>query len=74
MIYCVKYDEVRRYLLHMGYSQDSEFDNTILFTRGREIVTLRRPNVDGNVPEMLVNGALEAAGLNPPMWSVFWCD
>ena len=37
-------------------------------------VTLRVPNVEGNVPEILVNGAFEAAGIDVPGWDAFWCD
>jgi hypothetical protein len=32
------------------------------------------PNVNGDVPEALINDALDNAGLPVPSWRVFWCD
>lgn len=74
MIYCVSFDEVREYVLSIGFREIARFEETVNFERGAELLTTRRPNVNGHVPESLVNDAFDAASLAPPPWDVFWCD
>ena len=64
MIYCVRFGEVVEALERDGFIAGSH----LLVAVGRV------PNLDGNLPEMLVNDAFEAAGLTSPRWDVFWCD
>lgn len=74
MIYCVTYEQVEGHLLSIGFSEIDRGDLTIDFEREGELLVLRAPNVNGHVPEVLVNDAFDAAGIAPPQWDVFWCD
>jgi hypothetical protein len=74
MIYCVDFDEVERHLSRLGFRRAGRTERNSLFRRADDIVIIHAPNVDGHVPEILVNDAFDAAGLPCPAWHVFWCD
>lgn len=74
MIYCVRYEDVVTHLDSIGFRQTNQTAEGRTFRRGIDRLSLRGPNQDGHVPEILVNDAFDAAGLTPPAWDVFWCD
>lgn len=63
MIYCVTHADVLDHLRTRGFESIGRTDETDLFARGAEVVSVRKPNVNGHVPEILIEGALDAAGL-----------
>ena len=75
MIYCVADEDVVTHLAGLGYELAVEAQDFRLFqgADGRRL-TLRRPNVNGHLPEAIVNDAFDAARLDLPRWDVFWCD
>ena len=74
MIYCVRDADILAHLETAGFTQIGETPEGRAFMRGSEALTIRLPNLDGNIPEILVNDAFDAAGLTPPKWDVFWRD
>ena len=74
MIYCVKFDEVVNHLRSQGFQRHKQIGETVIFVKDDEDLTFHAPNVNGDVPEALVNDALDNAGLPVPSWTVFWCD
>ncbi|MGL4729305.1 MAG: hypothetical protein ACRCWO_11170 [Bosea sp. (in: a-proteobacteria)] len=67
--------EIAADLEKRGFFQaDSEVERHWLFIRGQDFIFIRMPNTSGNIPEIHINNAYEAAGLVPPKWNVFWCD
>ncbi len=75
MIYCVKFDDVVAHLRHVGYREIGRLDDFAAFEReDGSRPTLHRPNVNGDLPEILGNDAFATAGLAIPTWTVFWCD
>ena len=75
MIYCVRFAEVVSFLDKLGFREigRGEAFRAYELADGTRL-TIRPPNADGNLPEILVNDALETSGVTPPTWSVFWCD
>ena len=69
MIYCIRFEDVVAHL-QLGFRPAAATSESRIFRR----LSIRGPNVDGDVPEILVNDAFDAAGLQPPAWDVFWCD
>ena len=74
MIYCVRLKDVLEHLRGQGFEFQEQVGETAIFLRGDENLTVHAPNVNGDVPEALVNDALDNAGLPVPSWRVFWCD
>ncbi len=76
MIYCVAFSEVELHLGGLGFRRVGQTEGTVRFRADRpdRLITVRAPNVNGDVPEALINDAFDAAGLIPPTWNVFWCD
>ncbi len=37
-------------------------------------MTIHKPNVHGDLPEILVNDACDTAGIEPPNLPTHWCD
>ena len=75
MIHCVRFVDVVAFLERGGFAEAGRTEASCIFRHpdGRQVI-VRRPNVDGHVPEILVDDAFDAAGLPPPRWDVFWCD
>ncbi len=76
MIYCVRFSDVERHLHELGFERVGQTEATIRFSAdgGARLITVRAPNVNGDVPESLINDAFDTAGLSQPRWDVFWCD
>lgn len=75
MIYCVRFSEVVARLTERGFREVGRTETSILFGHpDGDRVVIHAPNLDGNIPEALVDDAFDSAGLIPPSWSVFWCD
>lgn len=75
MIYCVEFDDVVAHLHDIGFREIGRSDDFVAFERrDGSRLTLRPPNVDGDLPEILANDAFATAGLSVPNWTVFWCD
>lgn len=75
MIYCVKFDDVVSHLRENDFREIGRTGDFVAFEReDRARLTLRPPNVNGDIPEILVNDAFETSGLRVPDWIVFWCD
>ena len=74
MIYCVRYADVARHLERTGFRRIGSTEESEAYLRDGVLLVVRKPNVNGDIPEALVNGAFDAAGLSPPTWDVFWCD
>ena len=74
MIYCVAFRDVEAYLAALGYKPIDQTPNTVVFARGLDVLTVRKPNLRGGVPEILINDAFDAADIPPPKWDLFWCD
>lgn len=75
MIYCVRFDEIDRHLTSAGFREigrGSAF-RSYQGPDGRTFI-IRPPNVHGYLPEAIVDVAFDAAGLEPPKWSLFWGD
>lgn len=75
MTYCVRFREVAEALASVSYRDVDRIEGVVIFEhpQGRRLY-LHAPNENGDIPEMLVNDAFDAAGLDPPAWNVFWCD
>lgn len=74
MIYCIRFEDVVAHLEQLGFRPAEATSESRIFRRSGERLSIRGPNVNGDVPEILVNDAFDAAGLQPPAWDVFWCD
>ena len=74
MIYCVIHAIVLDHLRTLGFEIIGSTNEADVFARGAEIVTIRKPNVNGHIPEILIEDAFDSAGLPPPSLDVFWCD
>lgn len=74
MIYCVRHADVLAHLTTIGFRFLGSTDEADTFRREGVIVVVRKPNVHGHLPEILVNDAFETSGLTPPRWDVFWSD
>lgn len=75
MIYCIKFSDVEEHLNRLGFAPSGRTEATVRFRApSGTLITLRAPNIHGDVPEVLINDAFDAAGLAPPSWVVFWCD
>ena len=74
MIYCVRDEDVVAYILAEGFRQIGGSAEGRAFVKEDLRLSVRAPNQDGHIPEILVNDAFDAAGLVPPTWDVFWCD
>ena len=75
MIYCVRFSEVAGTLRQRGYVEVDRSDIAVVFeNNSAHRVSIHPQNRDGHLPEILVNDAFDAAGLEPPAWDVFWCD
>ena len=74
MIYCVLYEDARRYLEGSGFRSFGAAEGAEVFVRNGDRFSIRQPSVDGHIPEILVNDAFDAARLEPPPWNVFWFD
>ena len=74
MIYCVRFSDVETHLVRLGYRRAGATEQNVLFISDTSLVTIRMPNVQGHVPELLVNEAFDVAEVEPPKWDVFWCD
>lgn len=71
MIYCVSLHEVEEHLRSLSFERLGQTEETLVYEREGLLVTLR--NV-ASLPEMLMNNAFYAAGLDPPDLRTFWCD
>lgn len=75
MIYCVKFDDVAAHRRDIGFREIGRSDDFVAFQReDGSRLTLRPPNVNGDLPEILVNDAFATAGLGVTSWAVFWFD
>lgn len=75
MIYCVQFSDVVEHLRVLGFRQVALIEGQVIFRGPRnEIAIIRESNVNGHLPETIVNHALETARIEPPKWKVFWCD
>lgn len=74
MIWGVSFALVEEHLAGLGYRRVRSVMGTILFIKGSEVFTIREPNVNGSLPENLVNDAFDTAGLDVPDWPVGWVD
>ena len=75
MIYCAKFDDVAAHLRDLGFREIGRSDDFVAFQRqDGSRLTLHPPNVNDDLPEILVNDAFATAGLSVPSWAVFWCD
>lgn len=74
MIYCVRDEDVVAHLASVGFHLIGRSPEGRAFLRGKQRLSIRAPNQDGHLPEILVNDAFDVAGLTPPAWEVFWCD
>lgn len=74
MIYCVAFSDVDHHLRSLGLSYVETRDGICIYEKGDEDFAIREPNVNGDLPEMIVNDALNGAGLPVPSWTVRWCD
>ncbi len=74
MIHCVRFAEIESHLERLGFALVRRVGQNRYYAHGTRVFTIREPNVDGNLPEIIANGAFDAAGLRPPDWRVFWCD
>lgn len=52
MIYCVAHADVLDNLRVQGFERIGSTDETDVFARGAEVVSVRGPNVNGQVSEM----------------------
>lgn len=74
MIYWVRFEDVSAHLEELGFTLVGTTEESRTFVRSDRRISVRAPNVDGDLPEIFVNDAFDAAGLDPPCWNVFWCD
>lgn len=74
MIYCVRYEDVVATLNGLGFASIGIDEGAEAFVCDVRLFSIRLPNVNGDLPEIIVNNAFEAAGLVPPTWNTFWCD
>lgn len=74
MIYCVRHAQGVAYLRELHFDLMGRTDEAELYAAGDRVISIRRPNVNGDVPENLVADAFDAAGLPLPPWNVHWCD
>lgn len=74
MIYCVRFDDVVAHLTGLGFTAAGRTASTFLYQRGEDEFTIRIPNQNGDLPEAIINDALDSAGLPVPRWTVHWCD
>lgn len=74
MIYCVRFADVEAHLEEFGYTFVEAGPLTRLYARGDDEFTIRLPNVNGDLPEIVVDDAFQQAGLTVPRWDVHWCD
>lgn len=74
MIYCVRYEDVVAHIESLAFRLIEATEEGRAFVRAGQRLSLRGPNVNGDLPEVLVNDAFDTAGLSPPEWNVFWCD
>ncbi len=72
MIYCVRLDAFLAFLKNEGFAHVGQTKDDLLFTRGNEIVTVRR--TAGNLTLLETDTICNAAGLTPPIFDTFWCD
>lgn len=74
MIYCVRFRALEEHLYRLGFALFRATSITRVYRRGAEAFTIRAPNVNGDLPEIIVDEALNGAGLPVPAWDVHWCD
>ena len=74
MIPCVRFSEVDAFLQERGYRPVGETDVHILYERGKDVLTIHKPNVNGDVTEIEGQRACHSAGLDPPDFETHWCD
>ena len=74
MIYCVKFDLIAAHLSDLEFRFVEQTGYTLQYERGDELFTIRAWNENGDLPEIIVNDAFDAAGLPVPQWTVHWCD
>lgn len=75
MIYCVQFGDVIEHLRSVGFREVGRVEGQVIF-RGpsNALAIIREPNVNGHLPENIVNDAFAAARIDPPNWNTFWCD
>lgn len=73
---CVSFSDVRSHLLSLAFSQEATFDDEpyLIFRRGRQRLTVKRPNVHGKVPLINIEDAFDEAGLEQPAWALVSCE
>ena len=74
MIYCFEFDEVEGYLRTLGWRCVGRTELHGIYGRGEDYITFPRPNVDGKIPETLVNEALDELEIPVPKFEPSWCD
>jgi hypothetical protein len=75
VIYCVQFSDVVEHLRGLGFREVGRVEGQVIF-RGpnNKLAIIREPNVNGHLPENIVNDALVTARIDPPNWNTFWCD
>lgn len=75
MIACVSFVDVVAELERLGFREVAQTDKTVIFrTPGSRQFLIRKPNIHGYLPELLVDDAFDVAGFDPPRWTTFWGD
>lgn len=66
MIYCVGFADLERHLEQLGFTLFKASAITCVYRRGDEVFTIRAPNVNGDLPEIVTDEALTLADLPVP--------
>ena len=74
MIYCVRFADIEAYLHDLGFDIIGETDSHYLFRGSTDIMTIHRPNVHGDVTEIEMTRAFDAAEIAPPRIDPHYCD
>lgn len=74
MVYCVRFADVDAYLRELGFKNQGATDAHLLYERADGLITIHKPNNHGDITEIEMQRACDAAGIDPPSLSAHWCD
>lgn len=74
MIRCVSFADFEEFLIRQGFVEVGRVEPNILYARPDKLLTVHQPNQNGDVTELAVEEARNAAGINPPSLDLHWCD
>lgn len=76
MIYCVRFADFAAFVESIGFEPFAGTETTIVYVNADDgtALTVRRPNIHGDITEAAALAACYAAEVEPIAFDTHWCD